>query len=223
MAKSSVIISFSIFQFRIKSYQVLILLNKNIIICFQDNRLKHKSKSTDVDDEHDGIDFLAEGTQPLHTDISYGKDAKLCSPTSKDAQLIFGEEMDLDNHSVKSFDSAQDPHDPWTRQVPHTPKHSLGDKSPKPAGGDSEKVTMSEMALAGRHRRTASECLTSTTDIPYSSSVESFDSIPFRLRSPLNISLEERDLLPKHPSPHHSESKKGILDRFVVNLKYLVS
>ena len=116
--------------------------------------------------------------------------------------------MDLDNDH-----SAQDPHDPWTRQVPHTPKHKSGDNTAKQETEDAENVTMSDMALAGRHRRTASECLTSTTDIPYSSSVESFDSVPFRLRSPLNISLEERDLLPKHPSPHHSTAKNGVLER----------
>ena len=183
---------------------------------FQDQRGKRKSKIIDMEDDTDSINSVGEGRKLSSSDISYGKDAKLCAPHSKDGQLLFGEDMDLDNHSVKSFDSAHDPHDPWTRQVPHTPKHDTVDnKSPQPERKTtSDSVSMSDMALAGRHRRTASECLTSATDIPYSSSVESFDNTAFRgMRSPLNISLEERDLLPKRTSP---DGRNGILERFVV-------
>ena len=123
--------------------------------------------------------------------------------------------MDPDNHSVKSFDSAHDPHDPWTRQVPHTPKHNGVDTNGAKPDRTNEGASMSEMAFAGRHRRTASECLTSATDIPYSSSVESFDSLSFRaLRSPLNISIDEQDSLPKHPS-QTPETKRGMFERSV--------
>ena len=180
---------------------------------FQDRRGKKKSKTADTEVDTDSID----GGQLSPSDISYGKDANICSPCSKDGQLLFGEDMDLDNHSVKSCDSAHDPHDPWTRQVPHTPKHNSVDanKSPKPEKRTSDGASMSDMALAGRHRRTASECLTSATDIPYSSSVESFDSCTFRaVRSPLNISIDEQDSLPTHPS-QTPETKRGMFERFV--------
>lgn len=188
----------------------------HLMIYLKDHRGKRKSKVTDSDDDTDSID---EGRQHSQGDRSYGKDAKLCSSHSKDIQLLFGEEMDLDNNSVKSFDSAHDSHDPWTRQVPHTPKHNGEEKSSQPERRDSDTVTMSELALAGRHRRTASECLTSTTDIPYSSSVESFDNLSFRIKSPLNISLEERDLLPKQPSPQNLTSKNGILERGMCSME----
>ena len=61
--------------------------------------------------------------------------------------------------------------------------------------------TLADLAALGRHRRTASECLTSATEFMYSSSIDSVDSLSFRnMRSPPSISMDESGSLPAKSS-----------------------
>lgn len=163
----------------------------------QDNRGRKRTKLVAVENDDNLSEFDDDDSRsppPLSPgDHSYGKDASICPSLSPDSQLMFGEDIE-DNNSMKTPGS---PQDPWMRRSAHIPSEPT-DIPSKPSSRSSP--SLSEMGRLG-HRRTASECLTSATELMFSSSVDSLESLTFRNpRSPLSISIDESEPLPTHPS-----------------------
>jgi len=131
---------------------------------------------------------------PLHhLSPSYGKDTIICPEPNADGHFMFGDDLD-DVLSVNSVENTHDPHDPWQRHPDHAPTPATAIPGRQVNGQPAAAVdipSLTQMARAG-HRRTTSECLTSTT--LYSSSLDSLESFTMKnMRSPLSISEDESE------------------------------
>ncbi|KAL3866790.1 hypothetical protein ACJMK2_044059 [Sinanodonta woodiana] len=166
---------------------------------------RNKKNSWHVTGEASDLDSdVSETSNPSLWNKSYGKDSDFCSTMKSDTQTMMDNKPE-DSDSVHSAGFGRNDN-PWTLQ------QSDSELKPSDLPTNNCSMSMSEMALAGRRRRTASECLTSATDNMYSS-LESCDGGHFQSqRSPLSISIGEEMELPTHPADV-PEMKKDALER----------